>query len=120
LASSLPFDLPGRYTLTMSTPKSSPLATLIIIGLALVLLFALNPTTAEFQAWRAARAQRQVGGSQSSGLIGVIQKGAGALAGAMTGIVSGAYERHDYLIFSTYSLGKNEYLGIARFFIELK
>ena len=104
----------------MSTSKSSPLATIIIIALALVLLFALNPTTADFQAWRSSQAQRQVGGSQATGLIGVMQKGAGAIAGAMTALISGTYDRKDYLIFSTYSLGKDEYLGIARLFVKLK
>ena len=104
----------------MSSHKSSPLATTIIIGLTLVLLFALNPTMAEFQAWRSAQAQRQAGGAQSSGLIGVLQKGAGALVGAMTGLISGGYARHDYLVFSTYTFGSDEYLGVARLFFKLK
>jgi hypothetical protein len=101
----------------------SPLATIIIIILALVLLYALNPTTADFQAWRSGQAERSAGGSQTSGLLGVMKKGVGAIAGAMTGFVSAGYKRSDYLLFSSYSFGGkkgNLYLGIARLFIKLR
>jgi len=100
--------------------SSSPIATIIIVALALVLLYALNPTTADFQAWRAHQAQGEASSGSMTGLIGTLKKGTGALAGAMTGGISGLYSRKDFLVFSTYSLGKDEYLGIARLFIKLK
>lgn len=103
--------------------SKSPLATIIIVALAVVLLFALNPTMADFQAWRSGQAKAQAGGGSAGGLLGTLKQGAGAIAGAMTGFVSGAYERGDYLIFSTYSLGGRKgdlYLGVARLFIKLK
>lgn len=103
----------------MAQSKSS-LATVIIVVLALVLLYALNPTTADFQAWRSAQAQRQATSGSMTGLIGTLKKGAGALAGAMTGTVAGGYSRKDYLVCSTYSLGGDSYLGIVHLFIKLK
>jgi len=106
----------------MSKAKS-PLATIVIIALVLVLLYALNPTRDDFIAWRTARAERAAGGAQSSGLEGVMKKGAGAIAGAMTGLVAGGFSRSDYLLCSTYSLGgkKGElYLGAARLFVKLR
>lgn len=103
--------------------KSSPIATLVIVALALVLLFALNPTTADFQAWMSGQAERSAGGSSTSGLMGALKKGAGAIAGAMTGFVAGGFTRRDYLIFSTYTLGARRgelYLGAAHLFIKLR
>ena len=102
------------------TKHNTRLGWLIIIVLVLMLLYALNPSTADFQAWRSAqsRAGAQAGGG--SGLVGALKQGAGALAGAMSGGIAGLYERHDYYVCSTYSLGRDEYLGIARLFIELK
>jgi hypothetical protein len=85
----------------------------------LVLLYALNPTKDDFIAWRSHQAQNQAGGTSNS-LIGVMKKGAGAVAGAMTGLVAGGYSRKDYLVCSTYSLSGDSYLGIARLFIKLK
>jgi hypothetical protein len=102
---------------------SSPLATLIIIALALVLLFALNPGMADFQAWMSGRAERSAGASSSTGLLGVMKKGAGAVAGAMTGLVAGGFQRRDYLLCSTYGMGGRRgslYLGIAHFFVQLR
>jgi hypothetical protein len=96
------------------------IGTVIIIVLALALLYALNPTTADFQAWRSAKAEREANSGSTSGLVGVMKKGAGAVAGAMTGLVGGAYQRKDYLICSSYSFGSDRYLGIARMFIKLK
>ncbi len=98
----------------------SPIATAIIIALLLVLLYALNPTTADFQAWRSGQAQRQASGGSASGLVGTLKSGAGKIAGAMTGLVAGGYKRSDYLICSSYSLGSDTYLGVARLFIKLK
>ena len=98
----------------------SPLASVIIVALVLVLLYALNPTKEEFVAWRAAQAQSQAQGGAMTGLVGVMKKGAGAIAGAMTGGTASLFTPHNYLLFSTYSLGSNEYLGIARLFIKLK
>jgi hypothetical protein len=91
---------------------------LIILVLALALLYALNPSTADFQAWRSAEARRQAGAG--TGLIGALKKGAGAIAGAMTGGIAGLYSRHDYLVCSSYTLGSDEYLGIARMFVKIK
>jgi hypothetical protein len=102
----------------MATKKS--LGTIIIVVLALLLLYALNPSTADFQAWRASQSQAQVASGAMTGIIGTLKKGAGAVAGAMTGLVSGAYKRTDYLICSTYSIGSDRYLGIAKLFIKLK
>lgn len=105
----------------MARMKSS-LATVAILALALALLYALNPSFDDFVAWRSGQAQRQAGGGQTSGLAGVMKKGAGAIAGAMTGLVSGAFARTDYLVFSTYSIGKKGdlYLGVARLFVKLR
>ena len=100
--------------------SNTGLGTAIIIVLALILLYALNPTTADFQAWRASTAERQASSGDSSGLIGALKSGAGKVAGAMTGLVAGAYDRKDYLVCSSYSLGSDRYLGIARLFIKLK
>jgi hypothetical protein len=102
----------------MATKKS--LGTIILIVLALALLFALNPSTADFQAWRSGQAQAQAGGGNASGLTGVMKKASGAVAGAMTGAIAGLYKRMDYLVCSTYSIGNESYLGIARLFIKLK
>ena len=102
-------------------PKSrSPLATVILAALALALLYALNPTLADFQAWRSAQAQGEAATGKMTGLIGVMKKGAGAVAGALTGGGAGLYPRKDYLLFSTYSLGGDNYLGIARLFIKIR
>jgi hypothetical protein len=49
-----------------------------------------------------------------------MKKGAGALAGALNGAVAGAYERKNYYVCSTYELGGDLYLGVARLFIKLK
>jgi hypothetical protein len=101
--------------------SKSPLAAAIIAALVLALLFALNPTTEDFQAWRSTQAQAQAGGEKTSGLIGALKSGAGKIAGAMTGLVAGSYSRKDYFICSTFSLGNNSrYLGVARLFIKLK
>ena len=101
------------------TKSRSPLATVILVVLALVLLYALNPTKDDFVAWRSGQAQRQAGGSPGTA-IGVMKKGAGAVAGLITGGAAGLYPRKDYLVCSTYSLGGHTYLGIARIFIQLK
>jgi hypothetical protein len=92
----------------------------IIVALVLVLLFVLNPTTADFQAWRSAQAESQATGGKTSGLIGALKSGAGKIAGAMTSVVAGGYKRHDYLVLSTFTLGSDDYLGIARLFIKVK
>jgi hypothetical protein len=102
--------------------SKSPIATIIIFALLLVLLFALNPSMADFQAWRSGQAERQAGGGSASGLVGVMKKSVGAVAGAMTGMASGILERKDYLLFSTYSLGTKGalFLGAARLFVKLR
>jgi hypothetical protein len=100
--------------------SSSPLATAIIVALALVLLYALNPTREDFIAWRSGQAQRAASTGAESGLIGTLKRGASAVAGAMTGAAASGYGRRDYLVCSSYSLGRDEYLGIAHLFIKLK
>ena len=106
----------------MAKSKSS-LATIVIIALLVVLLIALNPSLADFKAWRSAQAEEQAGGRSATGLLGVMKKGAGAVAGAMTGLVAGGFKRQDFLVCSTYSFGGKDgdlYLGVARLFIKLK
>ncbi len=100
--------------------NSSRFATVIIVVLAVVLLYALNPTIDDFKAWRSAQAQQQASTGSMTGLIGTLKKGAGAIAGTMSGGIAGIYKRKDYLICSTYSLGSDRYLGIAHLFIKLK
>jgi hypothetical protein len=108
-----------RYTEAMAVSNKS-VGTIVILALLLVLLYALNPSTADFQAWRSAQAQGQPASGDASGLKGVMRKASGAIAGAMTGLVAGAYKRTDYLVCSSYALGRDRYLGIARLFIKLK
>lgn len=102
--------------------SKSPLASIIIIALVLGLLFALNPSMDDFTAWRSSQARREATSGQTGGLVGVMKKGAGAIAGAMSGLASGFFERKDYLFFSTYSAGKKGdlYVGAARLFVKLR
>lgn len=96
---------------------------LILIILVAVLLVALNPTMDDFKAWRAKAAQDSAVSQNSTGVVRALEEGAGALAGAMVGIASGAFERTNYFVCSTYSSGGSKgplYLGIARIFIRLR
>jgi hypothetical protein len=102
-------------------PKTrSNLATVIIVALALVLLFALNPTRDDFIAWRSGQAQREATGAPTKGPIGMFKKGAGAVVGAVTSLGSGGFKSHNFLICSSYSLGGELYLGLARLFVQLR
>jgi hypothetical protein len=92
----------------------------IIALLFVLLLYALNPTTEDFQAWKSAQAQGRVTGGDETGIIGVMKKGAGAIAGAAAGVEAGGYGRSDFFVCSSYSLGSERYLGIAHLFIKLK
>jgi hypothetical protein len=94
--------------------------TILIVVLLVLLLYALNPTSEDFQAWRSAQAREQATSGDTGGLVGAMKKGSGAIAGAMTGIAAGGYRRKDYLVCSSYSLGSDSYLGVARLFIRLK
>jgi hypothetical protein len=107
---------------TSMARSKTPLASVIILALVLGLLFALNPTMDDFTAWRSSQARRQATAGQTSGLVGVMKKGVGAIAGGLTGLASGFFERNDYLFFSTYSAGKKGdlYLGAARLFVKLR
>lgn len=99
--------------------SNSPLATMIIIALVLVLLYALNPTTADFLAWRSAQSEHEAPSGTMSDPIGTLKSGAGA--GAMKGMtVSFGPAHRDYLVCSTYSFGSDHYLGIAYLFFKLK
>ena len=106
----------------MAKSKSS-LATIVIIALLAVLLFALNPTLADFKAWRSMQAESQATAGTEKGILKDAGKIVGKMAGAMTGFVAGGFKRQDYLLCSTYSSGGNGgelYLGVARLFIKLK
>ncbi len=104
--------------------KSSPIATVIIIALALVLLFALNPTTADFQAWMSGRAESHATEGTKNGTLGnAFGKLIGKATGAVSSLFAGGYTRRDYLIFSTYSLGGRKgdlYLGAAHLFLKIR
>lgn len=106
----------------MATTKR--IGTIIIVVLALLLLYALNPSTADFQAWRSGQAQDQAIGGTMSTTTGKMEKAARSMSGAVAGVIKGAfaglYKRTDYLLCSTYSIGNNTYLGIAKLFIKLK
>jgi hypothetical protein len=95
---------------------------IVILALAGALLFALNPTMDDFVAWRVAQAQGSAVSQDSKGVARVLEKGAGAIAGTMVGIASGAFERRNFYLFSSFSTGPKGqlYLGIARFFVKLK
>jgi hypothetical protein len=95
---------------------------LLILALAGALLYALNPTMDDFIAWRVAQAQGSAVSQDSKGVARVLEKGAGAIAGTMVGIASGAFERKNYVLASTFSTGPKGqlYLGLARVFIKLR
>jgi hypothetical protein len=103
--------------------SKSPIATLIIVVLALALLYALNPSTEDFQAWQSTLAENRATSGMASDK-GTLEKGiariAGAIDGAVAGVRAGLYSRKDYLVCSSYSLEGHRYLGIAHFFIKLK
>jgi hypothetical protein len=107
-----------KYYRVMGTSKRS--FSVVIAVLFIFLLYILNPTTEDFQAWKSAQAQGRTTGGDATGIIGVMKKGAGAVAGAFGGAIAGAYERRDYLVCSSYSLGGERYLGVAHVFIKLK
>jgi hypothetical protein len=95
---------------------------IVILALVGALLYALNPTIDDFAAWRAANAQSSAVSPESKGAAQLFEKAAGAVAGAMVGLASGAFERRNFYLFSTFSTGPRGqlYLGIARFFIKLR
>ncbi len=96
---------------------------LVILALLAALFAALNPTMDDFKAWRSARAQDAAVSRDSTGIVRALEKGAGALAGALEEIGSGAFARKNYVVCRTYSSGGSKgplYLGIARTFIKLR
>lgn len=93
---------------------------IILAVLVVLLLAALNPTSDDFVAWRSAQAQGRVDSGGSSGIVGALKSGAGAVAGAVAGIEASGYKRSNYYLFSVYGLGGERYLGVARLFIKLK
>jgi hypothetical protein len=96
---------------------------IVIIALAGGLLIALNPTIDDFAAWRAASAQEPSASKGGSDVVRAFERGAKAIAGAMVGLASGAFERRSYLFFSTFGTGGSKgqlYLGIARAFVKLR
>ena len=96
------------------------IGTIIIVVLALVLLFALNPSKDDFIAWNSAQPRNQATSGENSGTKKELKPWAGVFAGVMKGFVSRGFSRTDYLVFSTYSLGPDRYLGIAKLFIKLR
>jgi hypothetical protein len=99
---------------------------ILILALAGALLYALNPTLDDFVAWRVAQAQGSAVSQDSKGVARVLKQGAetiaGAIAGTMVGLASGAFVRTNYYLFSTFSTGPKGqlYLGVARVFIKLR
>lgn len=100
--------------------KSKLGVNVLIAFLFIILLYALNPTSEDFQAWCSARAQGRAASGDASGLVGVLKKGAGAVAGVAAGIEAIGYGRSDYFVCSSYALGRERYLGVARLFLKLK
>jgi hypothetical protein len=100
------------------TSKST--GTIIIVALIALLFVALNPSTDDFKVWRSSQAESRAARSDTTGLVGALKSGAGAIAGAVAGAMAGGYERQNYYLFSTYSLGSDRYLGVAHLFIKLK
>ncbi len=98
-----------------------------LVGLVLVvavvggLLFALNPNMDDFGAYMQNKGSAQA--SQNN--TGALSKLASGIAGSVSSLVAKAYTRKDYLVFSTFTLGKasnpsDQYLGIAKLFIKIK
>jgi len=82
---------------------------LIVLAIAIIGLFALNPTMADFKAYQKKKTASSIGG-----LIG---KAAGEISTAF-------FDRANYGIVSVFYTGKqdamkNRYLGIAKIFIPL-
>jgi hypothetical protein len=96
---------------------------LVILALLAALLAALNPTMDDFKAWRAARAQDAAVSPDSTGIERAFETGAGAVAGLLEEIGSGAYRRTNYVVCSAFGSGGSKgplYLGIARTFVKLR
>ncbi len=94
---------------------------LVIALLVGGLLFALNPSMDDFGAFYQKKAEKEAAQSVSGGLgklVAGMAKGAASLA-------ANAYTRKDFVLFSTYTLGKasdpsERYLGVAKIFIKVK
>jgi hypothetical protein len=114
----LPTEVQVKYYRAMAKSKLG--INVLIVALFVVLFYALNPTSEDFQAWYSAQAQGRFPGGDESGLAGVLKKGAGAVAGAAAGIEAVGYGRSDYFVCSSYALGRERYLGVAHLFIKLK
>ncbi|HAE22308.1 MAG TPA: hypothetical protein DCG47_08305 [Spirochaetaceae bacterium] len=98
-----------------------------LVGLVLILaviggiLFVLNPDMDDFSLYMQNRASAQA--SQNN--TGALSKLASGIAGSVSGLVAKAYTRKDYLVFSTFTMGKasapsDQYLGMAKLFIKIK
>jgi hypothetical protein len=92
----------------------------LLVLLLVLLFYALNPTSEDFQAWRSGQARELATRGDSSGIAGVLKKGAGAVAGAAAGLAASGYERTNYYVCSAYALGSERYLGLLSFFVRLK
>lgn len=100
--------------------SSKRLVNVLLFVLLVLLLYALNPSSEDFQAWKAGHARELAMSGSSGGVAGVLKQGEGAVAGAAAGLSAGGYRRTDYYVCSIYSLGGESYLGLASFFIKLK
>jgi hypothetical protein len=105
-----------------SRVNKNSLGSIVIVALVLVLLAVLNPNTADFKAHLAAQASGQAAGKDAGGLVGALSKGAAAVAGGVASLAGSAFERKDYVLFSTYARGKSGplYLGVAKLFLKLR
>jgi hypothetical protein len=114
----LPTQAEVKYYGAMAISKRG--LNVFIVVLFAILLFALNPSSEDFQAWRSASARDEATSGNMEGITGVMKKGSGALAGAINGLAASGYKRTDFFLFSSYSLGSESYLGVARLFFRLK
>jgi hypothetical protein len=98
-----------------------------LIGLVLIiavvggLLFVLNPDMDDFGVFMQNKGSAQAGQNST----GPLSKLASGIAGSVSGLVAKAYTRKDYIVFSTFTMGKasapsDQYLGIAKLFIKIK
>jgi hypothetical protein len=99
---------------------SKSMGTIIIIALVALLFVALNPSSDDFKAWYSGQAESQVKTGDMTGVAGALKGIAAPIAGAVAKAQAGSYDRSNYYLFSTYSLGSGRYLGVAHLFIKLK
>jgi hypothetical protein len=103
----------------MARSRNSFLVSIVV--LALLIFVALNPGSADFNAWQSAQAEGTIlAGETQAGSLGTLASGQGKAGEEPSGSVETGFKRRDYYLFSTYSLRNDSYLGVAHFFIKLK